>query len=110
LCFYLGYGEGTPCEIHHIRRAGQRKNAPVIPLCPEHHRGNLGVHGLGRKAFEREYDITEEDLLKQVVSQVPMHRFVHPEEIADLALYLASDESSYITGITIDVSGGRYLR
>jgi hypothetical protein len=63
LCRHLGYGE-TPCEIHHIRRAGKRDTAPVIGLCPTHHRGsNDGVHGLGRKAFEKKYGLTEEDLL-----------------------------------------------
>jgi len=64
LCRYLGYGESPP-ELHHIRRAGKRSNAPVIPLCPEHHRGNTGIHGMGRKAFEREYKVTEEELLVQ---------------------------------------------
>ena len=63
LCKFLRYGE-TPCEIHHIRRAGKRSNAPVIGLCPEHHRGNTGIHGLGRKGFERTYSITEETLLE----------------------------------------------
>jgi hypothetical protein len=64
LCRYLGYGESPP-ELHHIRRAGKRTNAPVIPLCPEHHRGNTGIHGMGRKAFERQYKVTEEQLLEQ---------------------------------------------
>ena len=64
LCRHLEYGE-TPCEIHHIRRAGKRETAPVIGLCPEHHRGNTGVHGMGRKAFEKKYGLTEEDLLAQ---------------------------------------------
>lgn len=63
LCNFLEYGE-TPAEIHHIRHGGLRKNAPVIPLCPEHHRGNGGVHGMGRKAFERHYGISEEGLLE----------------------------------------------
>jgi hypothetical protein len=63
LCRYLGYGESPP-ELHHIRRAGKRINAPVIPLCPEHHRGNTGIHGMGRKAFEKEYKVTEEQLLE----------------------------------------------
>jgi len=67
LCWHLGY-EDTPTELHHIRRAGKRANAPVIGLCPEHHRGNTGIHGLGRKAFERKYQITEEGLL-QIVSE-----------------------------------------
>ena len=70
LCIRLGYGEGTPAEIHHIRRAGKRSDAPVIPLCPEHHRGNSGIHGLGRKRFEREYATTEELLLEQALSKI----------------------------------------
>lgn len=62
LCKKIGY-DGTPCEIHHIRRAGRRDSAPTIGLCPSHHRGNIGVHGMGRKAFERHYQTTEEELL-----------------------------------------------
>jgi len=69
LCYVLGY-EGTPAELHHIRRTGRRSTAPVIPLCPEHHRGNTGIHGLGRKAFERIYGITEEKLLELVLEQI----------------------------------------
>ena len=64
LCRTFEYFD-TPCEIHHIRRlGGKRSLAPVIGLCPEHHRGNTGVHGLGRKAFERTYNLTEEALLE----------------------------------------------
>lgn len=64
LCWHLG-NKGTPCEIHHIRRFGmKRDNAPVIGLCTEHHRGNTGVHGLGRKTFATHYNLTEEDLLE----------------------------------------------
>lgn len=65
LCIHLGLGE-TPAEIHHIRRfGGKRENAEVIALCPEHHRGNTGVHGLGRKGFEARYGIDEQALLLQ---------------------------------------------
>jgi hypothetical protein len=42
-----------------------RKSAPVIGLCREHHRGDTGIHGLGRKAFEKKYELTEEDLLEK---------------------------------------------
>jgi hypothetical protein len=68
LCWHLGYEE-TPAEMHHIRRAGKRSTSPVIPLCPEHHRGDSGIHGMGRKAFERRYGITEEALL-QIVNEI----------------------------------------
>lgn len=62
LCHYLGH-PGTPCEIHHIRRLGGRRDlAPVIGLCPEHHRGDTGVHGLGNKGFVKRYEVTQEYL------------------------------------------------
>jgi len=65
LCRHQG-NEGTPAELHHIRRTSKRSNAPVIPLCPYHHRGsNTSIHGLGRKLFERTFEITEEELLVQ---------------------------------------------
>jgi hypothetical protein len=63
LCRKLGYDGITPCEIHHIRRAGRRSDAPVIGLFPSHHRGDMRLHGMGRKAFERHYQTTEEELL-----------------------------------------------
>ena len=69
LCKKLGY-EGTLAELHHIRRAGRRNDAPVIPLCPFHHRGNGGIHGMGRKAFERHYETTEEELLAWVLELI----------------------------------------
>ena len=37
---------------------------------------------------------------------VPMHRYGSPEEIADAALFLASDESRYVHGHTLNVDGG----
>lgn len=66
LCRHLGLGN-TPAAVHHIRTGigmGRRaSDFDTIPLCPEHHQGNTGLHGMGRKAFERHYGITELELL-----------------------------------------------
>jgi len=70
LCRHQGF-EGTPAELHHIRRTGKRSNAPVIPLCPYHHRGsNTSIHGMGRKRFEGEYGVSEEQLLEQTLELI----------------------------------------
>lgn len=49
-------------------------------------------------------DLDEESLKKMV----PMQRFGKPEEVASLVAYLASEESSYITGEVISINGGLY--
>ena len=45
-------------------------------------------------------------LNEQILSEIPLHRWGKPEEIADLAVFLASDKSAYITGSTYVVDGG----
>ena len=69
VCRRMGY-EGTPAEIHHPRRGtglGQRaSHYDAVPLCPEHHRGNTGIHGLGTKGFPKKWGFDESDLLDDV--------------------------------------------
>lgn len=51
-------------------------------------------------------DFTSDEIRKKVAGATPLGREGRPEEIADLAIYLASDSSSYITGANIDINGG----
>jgi len=67
------YGEHEPAgvELHHYRSGGWGKGdyTTLIPLCEIHHRGNMGIHGMGTKAFDRAYSIaagfTQADLLEE---------------------------------------------
>ena len=43
------------------------------------------------------------------VSQIPMGRLGEPDEIGPLAVYLASDASTYMTGATLVIDGGYTL-
>lgn len=45
--------------------------------------------------------------LKQLLSNVPLGRMGQPEEIADIALYLASDVAAWITGTVVNCNGGQ---
>ncbi len=46
-------------------------------------------------------------LRERAISVTPLQRTAQPEEIARVALFLASDDSSFVTGQTINVDGGR---
>ncbi len=46
---------------------------------------------------------------EKVLKEVPLGRFAQPEEIARVALFLASDEASYITGAAFAADGGQLL-
>jgi NAD(P)-dependent dehydrogenase (short-subunit alcohol dehydrogenase family) len=49
-----------------------------------------------------------EDWLKAVLDSIRMGRFGEPKEIASAALFLASEESSYMTGAELIIDGGFY--
>lgn len=50
--------------------------------------------------------ITESDMRKQVEAQTPLGRIGQPQDIASAAVFLASDDSAWITGETFLISGG----
>ena len=51
-------------------------------------------------------DVLPDELKKKYLEQIPAGRFGKPEDIANVCVFLASDEASYINGQTIHVNGG----
>lgn len=51
----------------------------------------------------------KENELENILNQIPANKMGNPQHIADLALFLASAKSNYITGQTISVDGGLYM-
>jgi 3-oxoacyl-[acyl-carrier protein] reductase len=47
---------------------------------------------------------------EKYLTRIPLHRIAEPEEIANVVTFLASEASSYMTGATLDVSGGMMMR
>jgi NAD(P)-dependent dehydrogenase (short-subunit alcohol dehydrogenase family) len=80
-------------------RDGIRVNA----VCP----GDTFVdRWLEKGYFEHSDPVTLEEAMKESSSYIPMGRFGQPEEIAHAVLFLASDDSSFVTGHLLLVDGG----
>jgi len=80
-----------------------RENIRVNAVCP----GDTFVERWVEKGyFENSDPVTIEDAIKESSSYIPMGRFGKPEEIAQAVLFLASDDSSFITGHLLLVDGG----
>jgi NAD(P)-dependent dehydrogenase (short-subunit alcohol dehydrogenase family) len=52
-------------------------------------------------------DLQPPETIARIVSTIPMGRMGEADEVAKAALFLASDDSSFITGIELFVDGGR---
>jgi len=80
-----------------------RENIRVNAVCP----GDTFVdRWLERGYFEYSDPVSLEEAIKESSSYIPMGRFGKPKEIAKAALFLASDDSSFVTGHLLLVDGG----
>jgi NAD(P)-dependent dehydrogenase (short-subunit alcohol dehydrogenase family) len=100
----------SPRGVHYVSsKAGivGLTRAAALELAPYRIRVNAIAPGLTDTAQPR-YGMSEEEL-QAAAHQVPLGRIGTPDDIADLAVFLASDASRHITGQTIHVNGGQYL-
>ncbi len=81
--------------------------ALALELAPHQIRVNAIAPGLTDTAQPR-YGNTEEEIAA-MSDAVPLGRMARPEDIADVAVFLASDGARHITGQTLHVNGGQYL-
>src|ERR1044071_470645 len=86
----------TRCAALELAAKGVRVNAvnPGVVITDIHKRGGMN---------EEEYAA----FLERSKQTHPLGRVGSPEEIADLVLFLASDQASWITGATYSIDGGR---
>lgn len=85
------------------------ENIRVNSICP----GNLldsplWVNSLYEQ-YARNQGTTKEKIREKYINQVPMKRGCQYEDVANLMVFLLSDESSYMTGQAINVTGGQQL-
>lgn len=84
-------------------------NIRVNAICP----GNLLNSPLWTNSLFKQYaanqGITEDEVREKYLNQVPMRKSCEYEDVANLMTFLASDESSYMTGQAINVTGGQQM-
>ena len=54
--------------------------------------------------------LADEQRTQKYISRIPLRRIADPAEIADVVTLLASEKAGYMTGATVDVSGGMLMR
>jgi NAD(P)-dependent dehydrogenase (short-subunit alcohol dehydrogenase family) len=101
---------GDPRGVHYsASKAGVigLTRAMALALAPHRIRVNAIAPGTTDTAQPR-YGNTEEQLAARV-RETPFGRMAQPEEIARVAVFLASEEACWITGEVIHVNGGAYM-
>jgi NAD(P)-dependent dehydrogenase (short-subunit alcohol dehydrogenase family) len=96
----IGHYNVTKAALIHLTRSLARDLAPgvrVNAICP-----GLVKTDMARALWEENED--------EVAAMMPLQRLGEPGDIADAALFLASDAASWITGTTLVVDGGALLR
>ena len=64
------------------------------------------VRALGRRADIYQGDVSDPEAVRQMVDAIPLGRPGQPEEIGRAAVFLSSDDASFITGKILRVDGG----
>jgi sorbitol-6-phosphate 2-dehydrogenase len=84
-------------------------NLRVNAICP----GNLLDSPLWVNSLFKQYaknqGITEEQVRQKYIDQVPLKRGCRYEDVANVLVFLASDEAVYMTGQAINVTGGQQM-
>lgn len=83
-----------------------RHNITVNSICPGWVQTEMAEKILHDEKYAALHGIPLHELKKTNIEAVPIGRFVHPKEVGYLALYLASDYASAITGQSINICGG----
>ncbi|MEG4576769.1 SDR family NAD(P)-dependent oxidoreductase [Microcoleus sp. N3A4] len=76
----------------------------VNAICPGFVETDLAVKA--REVYSQVWGITPEEVLKRFETRIPLGRYVVPEEVAPMAVYLASDIAAPILAQAINICGG----
>lgn len=126
-CFLPGMKERKSGNIITMSSAAARRPHPQSPvpyaaakagiqMMTQHVAAQVGPYGIRVNCLAPETILTDkndqnipDEMKKSLIDMHPIRRLGRPDDVARAALFLASDESSWITGQIIDVSGGAVM-
>jgi 3-oxoacyl-[acyl-carrier protein] reductase len=97
---------GASCEVLYSASKGAI-NAFTMALGKELAPSNIRVNGIAPGVIDTSMNSNfSDEEISELKEEIPMDRFGRPEEIGKLAVFLASESSSYITSQIITIDGG----
>ncbi len=97
----IGFTQSVALEVG-------KHNVTVNAVCPGPTNTELFKQSIAQ--FATLNDVSEQEYLQKVfIDHTPMGRVAEPEDVARAVVFLASDDAAYITGSTLNVSGGREM-
>jgi NAD(P)-dependent dehydrogenase (short-subunit alcohol dehydrogenase family) len=103
----VGLNPGAGIGAYSISKAGIIMLTRQLAL--ELARYNIRVNALAPGVVKTDFNVNiwqDPEKEKQIARSIPLARLAEPEDIADSAVFLASDASRYITGEILGISGG----
>jgi NAD(P)-dependent dehydrogenase (short-subunit alcohol dehydrogenase family) len=104
---YAAAKGGIISLTRHCARIWVQDGIRVNTIAPNATDTRPGAHANTPEEVEK---LSKDDLIMyNYIKTMPMGRMCSPLEMANAALFLASGQASYITGITLEVTGGKYI-
>ena len=102
-----------PNKAHYLASKGALSmlvKSMALELAPDGIRVNALAPGVTETDMAMSRLAHDDDAMAWTIGRIPLGRLGQPEEMGGAAVYLASDEASYVTGSTILIDGGYLVR
>jgi glucose 1-dehydrogenase len=109
----LGEGVANPNRAHYLASKGGSRmltRAMAVDLAPHRIRVNALAPGVTATNLTRGRLDADADYRRWALERIPLGRFGQPDDLIGAAVFLASDDSAYVTGTTLVVDGGYLAR
>lgn len=113
LSFPLGLGDWVAGELLAEETGRLTSKQATKGLAAEYGKDQIRVNALcpllsGTQLFSSFVGVEDTpENRKQFTAAIPLQRLTEPSDVANAAVYLASDEGKFITGVNLEVDGGR---